>query len=482
MLETILKLCAQSAPEPWHPGEFAATMGVDRDRFDTALNDLRMAGLIQIAGWVSGRGQGYMLTPAGEQVVQSPRHLAALRSGRIVIAEPAQRRRTEVLDERTPYGRGEAIRNVLLYPQKPRVTYVLMGINILVFIVGLLIAMRNGRMSAFLFGVEPNATHWTGAVSGGDLITGEWWRLLTCCFVHYGVLHLFLNMYALYSMGDFVEQVWGRTRYLVIYLLAGIGGSTGAMLINPVPQLAGASGAIFGLLGAIAVWWLANRKFLPPNLFRENMNRLITVLIMNAVISFLPGISWTAHFAGGAAGAVIAILLHVHRFGPSPWRWVFLLLVPLVPALTIGLLYRHRATDVRFSEIREADEIRLFNRDFLPRIRQVEKNIAEKINEDYDRFEKSNQRRPNETRRWQDDLMAIRSDAQKLVQELDAAGFRAPLVSDAARDAKEYLTQIIRLVGAIDDKLRTKADFDESVQSQIERMSSAQERFKKRLK
>src|SRR5207245_10465761 len=82
-LETILRQCAEAAPSPWYPSEFARTKGIQRDDLDPHLDQLRMAGLIHLTDWVQGQGQGYALTPAGKQILQSPRELARLRSGEL---------------------------------------------------------------------------------------------------------------------------------------------------------------------------------------------------------------------------------------------------------------------------------------------------------------------------------------------------------------------------------------------------------------
>ena len=105
-----------------------------------------------------------------------------------------------------------------------------------------------------------------GGVYGGGWLNGEWWRLLTSCFIHIGVLHILANMYALYRVGGEVERWWGPVRYLVIYLFAGLGGSVLALALEPRIVMAGASGAICGVLGAAAVWVLCNGRHLPRSL------------------------------------------------------------------------------------------------------------------------------------------------------------------------------------------------------------------------
>src|SRR5207237_2421728 len=124
------------------------------------------------------------------------------------------------------------------------VTEVLIALNVAVFLAGLAITVgHRGNVNRFIFsGGDAQTMELTGAVSGADLLKGEWWRLLTCCFVHFGLLHLGMNMLLLYLIGPQVERLWGRWRYLYLYLAAGLGGSGAAMLNNPLVHLAGASG------------------------------------------------------------------------------------------------------------------------------------------------------------------------------------------------------------------------------------------------
>lgn len=476
--ETILRLCAEASPSPWYPSEFAKFAGIERERFDPALNALRVAGLVEITDWVSGRGQGYLLTPAGEAALRSPKQMAQVREGRIPVSAVAPRRQTN-LDERTHFGRGEAIRNALLYPEKPRVTYVLMALNILVFVAGFIIAARNNLHVRFIASGEREALHLTGSVSGADLVNGQWWRLLSSCFVHWGAIHLFMNMYSLYVVGPLVEQLWGRARYVVIYLLAGIGGSSLAMLYNPMSNLAGASGALFGLLGALVVWWVANRKYLPREMVRANLNNLLTVLIMNAILSFLPMISWTAHFAGGIAGGAVALLLHLHRFGPSLARWAFLLLVPLVPALAVGALVYNRNHAPRWGVVFVEEELKQFNREHVNRILRIDKQIGEYIDNEITVFARLDQRRPGDVRRFRDDLQELRSESQKLADELTATNYRSPRVSEASAKAIQLLKKTVELIDHVDDQLEAGAEFDNETSRSINRVTDARKEWAK---
>ncbi len=133
---------------------------------------------------------------------------------------------------------------------------------------------------------------------------GEWWRLLSVTLVHQGVLHVALNMYALFLFGPSLESVLGRERFLAVYLLSALGGSAASMFFGPLLVLGvGASGAIFGVLAGHLV---VSRRL------GWDASQLWVLLAINAVIGFtVSGIDWRAH-AGGfvAGGAVTAIMTY----------------------------------------------------------------------------------------------------------------------------------------------------------------------------
>jgi membrane associated rhomboid family serine protease len=130
----------------------------------------------------------------------------------------------------------------------------------------------------------------------------EYWRLVTSMFVHYGPWHLVVNMLALGVVGVALEPVFSRWRYLVLYLVAGLGGSTAVYLFgNPWAPTIGASGAIFGLFGAYVV--VAQRA-------RLDYRSMLTIILINIVVTFaIPGISKLAHFGGLFAGTLAAVVL-----------------------------------------------------------------------------------------------------------------------------------------------------------------------------
>jgi membrane associated rhomboid family serine protease len=128
------------------------------------------------------------------------------------------------------------------------------------------------------------------------------WRMMTSLFVHESILHVGLNMYSLYLVGPALERMLGRVRYLVLFLIAGFGGSVGVLLLGtPTVAVLGASGAIFGLFGAYFV--IARR-------LGGNATQFLVVIVINLVIGFVPGfgIAWQAHVGGLITGIAIAFV------------------------------------------------------------------------------------------------------------------------------------------------------------------------------
>jgi membrane associated rhomboid family serine protease len=135
---------------------------------------------------------------------------------------------------------------------------------------------------------------------------GEWWRLITAAFLHIGPVHLVVNMLALLLFGSELERQLGRWRFLGLYLVSALGGATAIQLFGyPGGYVAGASTAIYGLLGGLGVLMLASR---------QDVRGLVTLLVINVFISFLPGVSLLGHLGGLVAGALAAgVLLATRR-------------------------------------------------------------------------------------------------------------------------------------------------------------------------
>ncbi|MFD9126020.1 rhomboid family intramembrane serine protease [Kitasatospora sp. NPDC059571] len=176
------------------------------------------------------------------------------------------------------------------------VTKILIGINLAVFLLTEYLSPAWGVRLALLSGTQLGGFPVRyGVASGPD----EWYRLVTAVFVHSGPFHILMNMVSLWVLGPQLERVLGRVRYLALYLVSGVAGNAFAYLIGGGSVYSvGASGAIFGLLGATAVLFRATRTPLGP---------VVALLVFNLVITFsVAAIDWRAHVGGLVAGAVTA--------------------------------------------------------------------------------------------------------------------------------------------------------------------------------
>ncbi len=180
-----------------------------------------------------------------------------------------------------------------------KVTKALIGINVAVYVAEL--AQGGG-----VYGVN-STIYEKGFLYAPFVGQGDWWRLMTAAFLHYGPFHLILNMLGLYWFGSLLEQRIGSGRYLLIYIVSGLAGSAGALVISPTSATVGASGAIFGILGAGLV--LERQR---DYVFGGSA---MGVIVANLVLTF----AWSGNISvGGHIGGLIggaAAMLALSRFG-----------------------------------------------------------------------------------------------------------------------------------------------------------------------
>jgi membrane associated rhomboid family serine protease len=183
--------------------------------------------------------------------------------------------------------------------RRPELTIALIVVNVVAF-------LAEGHIS--LTGGESGKVYEEGALFGSiegfpslGVAHGQWWRVITGGFLHENVLHIAFNMYVLYVLGSLLEPALGRARFGLIYAVSLLAGSFGALLVSPHSLTVGASGAVFGIMGAAAVEVRARQ--IP--LMQSGVGSLI---LINLVISFtLPGISWGGHVGGLIGGALAAL-------------------------------------------------------------------------------------------------------------------------------------------------------------------------------
>jgi membrane associated rhomboid family serine protease len=184
------------------------------------------------------------------------------------------------------------------------VTKILVAINVLVYLAELGEGAGINATSGWIFehcSLVARAQYGDGTLAG--VAHGEWWRLITAAFLHYGPIHLGMNMLALWWLGTPVEMVLGRTRFLLLYLASGLAGSAGALVWSPNAITVGASGAIFGMLGAGLILEYRATGSLGGN--------YLTLIIINLgfTLVFAGNISVGGHVGGLIAGILGTLVI-----------------------------------------------------------------------------------------------------------------------------------------------------------------------------
>ncbi len=177
------------------------------------------------------------------------------------------------------------------------VTRAIIGLNVLVYLWSVTGAIGN------YFGTGLNSHQYQIVLAKPFIDNGEWYRLVSAGFLHFGLLHIGMNMFILWQLGNLLEPALGRVRFAGIYFAALLGGSVGALVVSPNALTGGASGAVFGLMAAAAV--ILHRRGV--DVMRTGIG---TTLILNLVITFaLPGISIGGHVGGALVGALIGLTI-----------------------------------------------------------------------------------------------------------------------------------------------------------------------------
>jgi len=199
-------------------------------------------------------------------------------------------------------------------------TKVFIGISVAFFLFGMVGSDGGGLFGSGVNGVQRD--YGLNPIAIDQF--GEWWRIFTSGFVHFGLLHLGMNMLIIYQISLMLEPALGPVRYTLTYISCLIGGSAGALLLtdNPRAITAGASGVAFGLVGC-AVAGMVIRKI---PIMRTNLGGL---LLINLVITFaIPGISIGGHIGGLVAGFLCGLILMRPHRGPAPlWDMVIPFLI-----------------------------------------------------------------------------------------------------------------------------------------------------------
>jgi membrane associated rhomboid family serine protease len=193
----------------------------------------------------------------------------------------------------------------------PVVTFGLIGVNVGLYLLELLTGGQLNGTGSWIY--EKGVLVSSAVDSSGQVIgvsQDEWWRLITAAFLHYGILHLGMNMLVLWIIGPPLEEYFGHGRYLLVYIVSGLAGSAGALVWSPNALTVGASGAIWGIMGA-ALILEARRTYVFGG-------QAMGLVVFNLAITFLiPGISIGGHIGGLIGGGLCALAFSSLRRTPA---------------------------------------------------------------------------------------------------------------------------------------------------------------------
>jgi len=194
-----------------------------------------------------------------------------------------------------------------------KITYTLIAINVIVYIFTAL-------FSRDIVDMDMQTLVDMGALYGPlTVFKGEWWRLFTAMFLHGGMTHILMNMFSLYLIGRGMEMYFNAKSYLIIYLFSGLLGGLASLYMHPNSVGIGASGAIFGVFGALAGFFLAHRDRIQTH-SKAFMKDFAVILGINLVLGLsIPSIDVSAHIGGLIVGLVGGFVISKNQ----KWVWVY---------------------------------------------------------------------------------------------------------------------------------------------------------------
>ena len=218
------------------------------------------------------------------------------------------------------------------------VTRALIAINVVFFV----ITCASGANVLSGSGNSPLFTHL--ALIPPAVANGEWWRLLSAAFLHFGIFHIGFNMYALWIFGPPIEAAMGKIRFLTLYLLAGVGGGLLSVGLGQLDETAaGASGAIFGLFAAMYIV-ARHRNF--------NTQPIVFTIVANLIFTFaISNIDWRGHVGGLITGGAVAAIIAFAPRGPHRDRIQALGVVATCAVLAVGGLFAVHRVNQRCEDL-----------------------------------------------------------------------------------------------------------------------------------
>jgi rhomboid protease GluP len=255
-------------------------------------------------------------------------------------------------------------------------TYLLLAINIIVFL-----AMLAFGISA----IEPDTAkvlQW-GADYGPYTLGGQYWRLITSMFLHFGIIHIFGNMWCLWSLGRLAERLLGALSVIGVYLLTGVGASLLSLSWDPMRVSAGASGAIFGIAGALITTLYFGKHNLPQESVRRLLGYVLRFSLLNLLFGLKGHVDNMAHLGGLVTGLLIGLFL-ARTFTSSAdeqntLRWKIMAVSALVLLVLFVPVAKAKQYAVEFGKGQDAFD----RKDYHAAIEHMQKYTAERADDDY---------------------------------------------------------------------------------------------------
>ncbi len=240
-------------------------------------------------------------------------------------------------DDDSNTSKKSVFKTVFSFGKNLRVTPFIIILNILILVA--MVLLGNSPMLP-----EPSAILKWGGVNRSLVLSGDWWRLLSSCFLHYGIIHLAFNMWALYSIGLFLERMIGSWRFAFAYGLAGLAGGLNSIVWHNYGAGAGASGAIFGMFGLFLA--LLTTNLLDKGYRTAMLRNVVPMILFNLLIGTAGQIDNAAHLGGLLSGSICGYLFAWHFKNPKN-RWINIasILLPLLFILFSAFVVKSKLPD-----------------------------------------------------------------------------------------------------------------------------------------
>ncbi len=267
----------------------------------------------------------------------------------------------------------------------------------------------------------------------------QYWRLITSMFIHIGFIHLFLNNYALWIIGQEIERIYGSARFVILYLITGLLGSLGSFYFNPHATSAGASGAIFGLFGVIATFAFRYRKEIPEFLSREIRRRVLPIIAINLIFGFSVRIvDNAAHLSGLISGVALALIVPYkrpkERITPLVWRVLQIICLGLIVFSFVSAFRSYEGPRLSFSNLTSRPGSLVVV--YFDQMKEANRSLSDSINA----FADAAENKSAETRI---------SKARDLVEQGIRATSSAPRVDSESEEYRKRLSQLLNEQGDI---------------------------------